>query len=114
MIGLLVLASFGIAILSVAGGVALSRRVGWPLFVPGLLSLLVSMVAGCSVAVIAPLYFSRSRPNGTSPDAIPWIERLGIGLIVATVAFFVASLCLLFAACIPPIRRALPGHASRR
>jgi hypothetical protein len=101
MIGLLVLASLAIAILLVVAGVAFSRRAGWPLFIPGLLALCVSMVVGCSVVVIAHFYFTLSNDHG-----IPWIENLGISLIVATVAFFIASACLLVAACVPSIRGA--------
>jgi hypothetical protein len=105
MIGQLLLCVSGIAVVLFLGGTALARRVGWPLFIPGILALCTSMVVGGSVVLLADLYFSRRRPNGLSPNAIPWIENLGISLIVAAVAFFLASLCLFFAACIPSVRQ---------
>jgi hypothetical protein len=93
------------------GGTALARRVGWPLFIPGILALCISMVVGGSVVLLANAYFSRSRPNGLSPNAIPWIENLGISLIVAALGFFLASLCLFLAACIPSVRRAFDAKS---
>src|SRR3954463_7807015 len=106
MIGQLLLCVCGISVVLFFGGAALARRVGWPLFIPGVVALCISMVVGISVVFLAGAYFSRSRPNGVSPNAIPWIENLGVSLIMAAVAFLLASLCLFLGACIPSVRRA--------
>jgi hypothetical protein len=114
MIGQLLLGVCGITVVLFFGGAALARRVGWPLFIPGILALCISIVAGASVVFLAGVYFSRSRPNGLSPNAIPWIENLGVSLIVAAVAFFLASLCLFLGAFIPSVRRALDLKSRHR
>ena len=111
MIGQLLLCACGITVVLFLGGAALARRVGWRLFIPGIVALCISMVVGLSVVLLADVYLSRSRPNGLSPNAIPWIENLGISLIVAAVAFFLASLCFFLAAFIPSVRRAFDAKS---
>ena len=111
MISQLLLGVFAATVVLFLGGVALTRRFGWPLFIPGISALCVSIITGICLIFLAQVYFSRSRPNGVSPNAIPWVENLGAGLVVATVAFFLAFVGLFLSALIPPIRRALDPRA---
>lgn len=90
-----------VAIISVAVGVALSRR-GWSLLRASLVLLALtcgSAIATVTAVAVYPL-FSVEPAHGLDRDAVPWLELTGGLFAGAAVTFFTACISVFATACV--------------